>query len=123
MKTRLVIAVCGFAMATVSALTFGQSFPSKPLRIITSAPGGTSDFTSRLIANGLTQSLGQQVIVDNRGNFGGEILVRAQPDGYTMMLDGPSLWLIRLLQRTPYDPVRDLAPVSLAVQAPNVLIV
>jgi tripartite-type tricarboxylate transporter receptor subunit TctC len=106
-----------------AAAAFGQTFPTKPLRIITSAPGGTSDFTSRLIARGLTESLGQQVIVDNRGNFGGEVIARAQPDGYTMMLDGPSLWLIPLLQRSPYDPLRDFSPVSLAVKAPNVLIV
>ena len=113
------IAICVFATAIAGA----QTFPTKPLRIITSAPGGTSDFTSRLIARGLTESLGQQVIVDNRGNFGGEAIARAQPDGYTMMVDGPSLWLIPLLQKTPYDPVRDLSPVSLAVKAPNVLIV
>ena len=116
------LALAIFAFGTAAAAC-GQAFPTKPLRIITSAPGGTSDFTSRLIARGLTDSLGQQVIVDNRGNFGGDVLVRAQPDGYTMMLDGPSLWLIPLLQRTPYDPVRDLAPVSIAVKAPNVLIV
>src|SRR3954468_15600404 len=109
------------ALVVASSTAYAQSFPVKPLRIITSAPGGTSDFTSRLIAKGLTDTLGQQVIVDNRGNFGGEVIARAQPDGYTMMLDGPSLWLIPLLQRTPYDPVRDLSPISVAVKAPNVL--
>jgi tripartite-type tricarboxylate transporter receptor subunit TctC len=67
--------------------------------------------------------MGQQVIVDNRGNFAGEVVIRAQPDGYTMLLDGPSLWLIPLLQRVSYDPVKDFAPVTIAVKAPNVLVV
>jgi len=57
-----------------AGLAGAQTFPTKPLRIVTSAPGGTSDFTSRLIARALTEALGKQVIVDNRGNFGGDIL-------------------------------------------------
>jgi tripartite-type tricarboxylate transporter receptor subunit TctC len=123
MRHRARSSLAAAALLFGAATAFGQTFPTKPLRIITSAPGGTSDFTSRLIAKGLTENLGQQVIVDNRGNFGGEVIARSQPDGYTLMLDGPSLWLIPLLQKTPYDPVKDLAPVSLAVKAPNVLIV
>src|SRR3954464_1877888 len=117
----LSLSIALFALGTAAA--FAQNFPTKPLRIITSAPGGTSDFTSRLIARGLSETLGQQVIVDHRGNFGGEVIARSTPDGYTMMLDGPSLWLIPLLQRSPYDPLRDFSPISLAVKAPNVLIV
>ena len=100
-----------------------QSFPTKPIRIITAAPGGTSDFTSRLIARGLTEHLGQQVIVDNRGDFGAPILVKAPADGYTLLVDGSSLWLGPLLQKMPYDPLRDLVPITLAVRAPNVLVV
>lgn len=91
--------------------------------LVTSAPGGSSDFTSRLIARGLTDSLGQQVIVDNRGNIGGEIVSRAAPDGYTLVVDGASLWIGPMIQKMPYDPVRDFSPVTIAVSAPNVVVV
>jgi tripartite-type tricarboxylate transporter receptor subunit TctC len=101
----------------------GQAYPTKPIRIITAAPGGTSDFTSRLIGRGLTENLGQQVIVDNRGDFGAPILAKAPADGYTLLLDGSSLWLGPLLQKMPYDPMRDLVPVTIAVRAPVVLVV
>jgi tripartite-type tricarboxylate transporter receptor subunit TctC len=114
-------------MLAVAALSAGparaQSFPVKPLRIVTSAPGGTSDFTSRIIARGLTESLGQQVIVDNRGNFGAEVVVRAQPDGYTLLVEGSSVWISPMLQHAPYDPLKDFAPVTIAVKAANVLVV
>lgn len=119
----LILFGAGAAFGQTASKDAAGVFPNKPLRIVTSAPGGTSDFTSRLIARGLTESLGQQVIVDNRGNFAGDVVVRAQPDGYTMLLDGPSLWLIPLLQRVSYDPVKDFAPVTIAVKAPNVLVV
>jgi hypothetical protein len=59
-----------------------QTYPSKPIRILTSAVGGSSDFASRQIAQGITESLGQPVIVDNRGNISGELASKAPPDGY-----------------------------------------
>jgi tripartite-type tricarboxylate transporter receptor subunit TctC len=119
---RPTLIACLIAM-TVAAGAPAQDFPSRPLRIVTSSPGGSSDFTSRLIANGLTESLGQQVLVDNRGNFGGEQLAKAPPDGHTLLVDGASLWIGPLIQKTPYDPVRDFAPVTIAVSAPNVIVV
>ena len=100
-----------------------QDFPSKPIRFVTAAPGGSSDFTARLIAQGLTESLHQQVIVDNRGNIDGELVAKAPPDGYTLLIDGASVWIAPLVQKTPYDPVRDFVPVTLAVSAPNVIVV
>src|SRR3954447_9135524 len=110
-------------LAAVCIACYGETYPNKPIRLITSAPGGTSDFTSRIIARGLTENLGQQVIVDNRGDFGGPILAKAPPDGSPLLLDGASLWLAQLLQKVPYDPLRDFAPVMVAVRAPNVVIV
>jgi len=107
----------------IAGTACGQDFPTRPLRIVTSAPGGSSDFTSRLIAQGLTESLGQQAVVDNRGNFGGDQLAKAQADGHTLLVDGASLWIGPLIQKTPYDPVRDFAPVTIAVRAPNVIVV
>ena len=110
-------------MVFIAPQTHAQQYPVKPVRIITSAPGGSSDFTSHLIANGLTERLGQQVIVDNRGNIGGEILARLPPDGYNLLVDGASLWLTQLVQTIPYDPLRDFAPLTIAVRAPNVIVV
>lgn len=114
----------------VSAVAFcgavdAQEFPTRPMRIVTSTVGGTTDLVARLIAQGLTASLGQQVIVDNRptGIIPGEIVVKAPPDGYTLLFHGGSLWLMPLLQKVPFDPVRDLAPVTLAVSTPNIVVV
>jgi tripartite-type tricarboxylate transporter receptor subunit TctC len=112
-------AIGALAMSAARA----QDFPSKPIRIVTGAPGGSSDFTARLIAQGLTENLRQQVIVDNRGNVDGELVAKAPPDGYTLVIDGASIWIGPLVQKAPYDPVRDFAPVTLAVSAPNVVIV
>jgi tripartite-type tricarboxylate transporter receptor subunit TctC len=102
-----------------------QEFPTRPVRIVTSAVGGTTDLVARLIAQGLTSSLGQQVIVDNRptGIIPGEIVVKAPPDGYTLLFHGSSLWMMPLLQKVPFDPVKDLAPVTLAVSTPNLVVV
>jgi tripartite-type tricarboxylate transporter receptor subunit TctC len=116
-------------MVIVSAV-HAQSWPAKPVRFISPfAPGGGADITARIIAQKLTESLGQQVLVDNRGGAGGMIGVdlgaKAPPDGYTLVLGtigniaiAPSLYA-----KMPYDPVKDLAPVSLAADALNVLVV
>lgn len=103
----------------------GQTYPTKPIRIVTSDPGGGNDFTARLIAQGLTVSLGQQVIVENRpaGVIPGEIVSKARPDGHTLLLYGNNLWIGQFLQNTPYDPVRDFSPITMISRAPNVLVV
>src|ERR1700730_11162957 len=107
------------ALALLTGGACAQAYPNKPIRLITSAPGGTSHYTWGVIGRGLTENLGQQVIVDNRGDFGGGILAKAPADGYTLLLDGASLWLQQLLTPITYDPLRDLAPVMIAVRAPN----
>jgi len=107
-----------------TGLVCAQTFPSKPIRILTSPPGGNPDFTSRIIAQRLTESLGQQVIVDNRvGIVAVEAVSKAPPDGYTLLLYGNPLWLTPLLRKTSYDPVRDFSPITLAVTAPTILVV
>ena len=120
---RLISYVLPLAAAVGASTGHGQSYPSKPVRIIASTAGGSSDFTARLISPGLTERLGQQVIVDNRGNIGGEILARLPPDGYNLLIDGASLWIGPLVQKTPYDPMMDFAPVTIAVRSPNVIVV
>ena len=108
-----------------AGMVFAQSYPNKPVRIVTGGVGGGNDFAARLIAQGLTASLGQQVIVDNRasGVIPGETVSRAPPDGYTLLVTGGTLWIGPLLQHTPYDPMRDFAPISLLTRAPNILVV
>ena len=101
-----------------------QNFPLKPIRIVTAEAGGGNDFAVRLIAPGATAALGQQIIVDNRGPgiIPSETVVKAPPDGYTLLLHGSSIWLSSFLQdNVPYDPLRDLAPITIVTRAPNVL--
>jgi tripartite-type tricarboxylate transporter receptor subunit TctC len=124
-RLRGAVAFC-IAAALSAPLVSAQSFPKKPIRMIASGVGGGGDFTARLIANGLTPRLGQPVIVDNRpgGLVPGEIVAKAQPDGHTLMFVGLVIWLSPYMRETmPFDPVRDFAPITLAVMIPNVLVV
>ena len=116
-----------FCLAAVIAVAaHAQPFPTKPIRLVASGVGGGGDFTARLLAADLTPRLGQQVVVDNRpgGLIPGEIVAKAAPDGHTLMLAGIVIWLSPYMRSTmPFDPVRDFAPVTLAVTVPNVLVV
>ena len=102
-----------------------QTYPSKPIRIVTSGVGGSGDFTARLMAQGIASGLGQQVIVENRAAGGGSgvIVSQAQPDGYTLLINGGSLWIGTLIEKTPYDVLKDFAPITLVNRQPNVLVV
>jgi len=104
---------------------FAQGYPNKPIRIINCAPGCSTDLPSRLIAQALSTSLGQPVIVDNRG--GGiipmETAAHSPPDGYSLLYQGATVWILPFLQKIPYDPIRDFAPITLAVAAYNILVV
>ena len=113
--------VCCSCACTVLA----QDYPRRPIRMIAGAPGGSSDFAARQIAQGLTNALGQTVIVDNRsfGVMALEISSKAPPDGYTLLFYGSALWTGPLLQPFNYDPVKDFSPVTLAVILPNLLAV
>jgi len=123
----LVISACAL---TVASGAHAQAWPAKPVRFISPfAPGGGADITSRVIAQKLAETLGQQVLVDNRGGAGGmigvELGAKAPPDGYTMVLGtiGPIAINPNLYARIAYDPVKDLVPVTLAADALNVLVV
>jgi tripartite-type tricarboxylate transporter receptor subunit TctC len=101
-----------------------QLVSTKFIRIVTSEPGSTNDLGARLIALDLTRALGQQVIVENRGGLAVEYAAKAAPDGNTMLYYGNTVWLMPLLRaKVNYDPLRDLAPVSLTTIAPVVLVV
>jgi tripartite-type tricarboxylate transporter receptor subunit TctC len=106
----------------VAASAGAQNYPTKPVRLITSAPGGGTDFVSRLLGRGLTDAWGRQVVVDNRpsGILIGDIVAKAAPDGYTMFLNGSAFWLQPfLLPNTPYDPVKDFTPITIATTSPT----
>lgn len=107
----------------VPASALAQNYPNKVIRIATAAVGSANDLVARIIAQELTRSLGQQVIVENRGGLAPEVVVRASPDGYTLLFYGSSVWLLPLMRNENYDPVVDLAPVTLAVNSPNVVVV
>ncbi len=108
-----------------TGLACAQDYPHKPIRIVTGGAGGGTDQASRLIAQGMSGNLGISVLVDNRsGILGSELVAKSSGDGYTIMLSGSNLWLAPCLQdKVPYDPVADFSPITLAVSAPNILVV
>jgi len=111
---------------SVSA-TAQQVYPNRPIRFITPyAPGGSTSVMARLIGQHLTERWGQNVIVDNRpgGNtiIGTETLVRSPPDGYTILLVTSTHSILSSLTRTPYDPIKDFAPIASIGVAPQVLV-
>jgi tripartite-type tricarboxylate transporter receptor subunit TctC len=118
--------VLSLALFCSPQLVSGQSYPSKPIRIITSEPGGGADLVARLVAQGLTAGFGQQAIVDNRGGnavIQAQIMARALPDGYTLLTSGNNHWILPVLQAVPYDPRRDYSPITLTTSSPALLAV
>ena len=112
------------AVLVAAGPVFGQDYPTKPVRFVTSGAGGAGDFVSRTIQPALAAGLGQQVIIENRGAAQApELVARAAPDGYTVLLYGPTVWITPLVRKSAWDPLRDLAPISLTVRAPNLLVV
>jgi len=106
-----------------------QQYPVRTIRLIAhSTPGGTSDILGRLVAQKLTEALGQQVVVENRagasGIIGVEVAAKSAPDGYTMLITQTSIAINpSMFAKLPYNAMRDFAPVTQLVAAPNVLIV
>src|ERR1041384_449001 len=109
-------------MLSGTSVAFAQTYPNKPIRVVTNEVGGSPDYVARLIAQGISGPLGQQVIVDNRptGIIPADIVSKAPPDGYTLLVTSNVLWIASLIQNTPYDPVRDFMPVTLATLSPNI---
>ncbi|MBI3044492.1 MAG: tripartite tricarboxylate transporter substrate binding protein [Betaproteobacteria bacterium] len=112
------------ASALAAGPARGQDYPSRPIRLLTTEAGGGGDLVARVIGQGISGSLEQPVVVDNRGIRSGEIVAKAAPDGHTLMSYGNPLWLAPFLRKNvPYDPVRDFSPITLSVISPNVLVV
>ena len=112
-----------------SAFAQADNFPTKPIRLIVPyAAGGGTDLVMRAIAPGMSEALGQPIVVENRPGAGTitatEAAVRADPDGHLLLAVGAPIYLNTALGiKTPYDPLRDLAPVSLLVNNPGLLLV
>jgi tripartite-type tricarboxylate transporter receptor subunit TctC len=118
---------CVLAAPVQSVLA--QTYPTRPIRIICPyVAGGGSDFVARTIAQKLTETIGQSVIVDNRPgggtNIGAELVARAAPDGYTIFLGGtPTTVNVTLYKKLPFDVINDFAPITMTTVAPNLLVV
>jgi len=118
------------ALCVVSGVAqAADTYPSRPIRMIVAyPPGGGTDQVGRVMADQLSQTLGQNVVVDNRGgatgNIGTELAARAVPDGYTLLMGNvaPNAVNVSLFKKLGFDPVRDFAPVSLVAVTPNILV-
>ena len=118
------------AALMLAAPVWAQPYPSKPVRVIvTFPPGSTPDIVGRALATRLQESLGQPFVVENRGGAGGNIgadaVAKAAPDGYTLLVSTNGVFAINkaLYKSMPFDPDKDLAPVSLLATAPQMLVV
>jgi tripartite-type tricarboxylate transporter receptor subunit TctC len=124
-RNQAAIAACALAStAMLPAAAWSQDYPARPIRFVTSSPGGAGDFVSRVIAQAVSPALGQPVVVDNRGSgvLGMELVAQARPDGYTLLVTSNVFWLLPLMQKVSYDPQRDFAPIALPVTSPNVVV-
>jgi len=110
--------LCLLLALTLSPLSWAQSFPSKPLRIVVPfGAGGVADLTARTVAQKLSQLMGQPVVVENKPGAGGiaasDMVAKAEPDGHTMLLmSNGSAVSATLFKSLPYDTVRDFTPIS-----------
>ena len=128
---RLLLGAAALAACAHALPVLAQSgWPTKPIRMVVPfAPGGTTDILARAVAVELTKSLGQPVVVDNKagagGNIGADIVAKAAPDGYTILMGTVGTHAINkwLYDKMPYDPVKDFAPISLVAGVPNVMVV
>jgi len=126
MKKLLLITMC---CAMTPALAVAQDYPNRPVRLVSPfPPGGSVDLVARLVATKLSENLGQQVVVENRsgasGNIGTEMVARAAPDGYTLLVNTiPFVANAFLYSRVPYDPLNDFAPVMLISSSVTLLAV
>jgi tripartite-type tricarboxylate transporter receptor subunit TctC len=122
---RIIVLIYQAALMILAGAACGQNYPNRSIRIVTSPAGSGIDFQTRLIAQGISGPLGQPVIVENRpsGVIPGQIVAKALPDGYTMLYAGGNLMIQPLLEKTPYDPVKDFSPITIGTRAPSLLVV
>ncbi len=121
-KRRIVLLL---VLAATTTVAYAQDkYPTRPVRIVTSTPGGGNDFLARIVAPPLGTALGQQVIVDNRpSRLVGGIAARSTPDGYTLVVGGSTMQYTPLMEKIDYNAIADFTPISLLKRSPNVLVV
>jgi len=119
---------CGVLLLAITGAAFAQTYPSRPIRLIVPwPPGQATDLFARLIAERISQGLGQPIVTDNRagagGSIGSDIVAKSPPDGYTLLAasSGP-ISILPTLQTTPYDPLKSFAPIALAIYNPYILV-
>jgi tripartite-type tricarboxylate transporter receptor subunit TctC len=126
---RCVITLFGLLSLGLAQTVPAQTYPNKPVRIVvTFTPGGPTDIQARLLGEKLTQRLGQQFIVDNRGGAGGnigmELAIKSPPDGYTLVFATVGTYAVNPhLYKLPFDVLKDLAPITQVSTSPGALIV
>jgi len=123
------LAAAAVAPAILPSRALGDSWPTKPVRIVVPfTPGGSTDITARLVGNRLQEIWGQSVVIENKGGAGGNIaadmVAHSDADGYTILISGPGMATNRFLYaQLTYDPVGDFAPVTMLITQPNLMCV
>jgi len=104
---------------------FGQSYPSKVVRVISGEVGGATDIATRIVTERLSAGWGQPVVVENRTTplIGGEVMINTPPDGYTVFFTASNFWTGPLFQKMPFDPIKDFVPITMVSTAPVVIAV
>ena len=126
MSRVIVVGILSVSLIALGAgVASGQPYPYKPIRIMANEAGGGNDFVARMVAQALSASVGQPVIVENRPNIISTVTVaKAEPDGYTLLSQGQSVWIGPLMRdHVPYDPVKSFAPITIMMGAPLILVV
>jgi tripartite-type tricarboxylate transporter receptor subunit TctC len=129
MRWKFILGTASAALLAFAPGANAQGYPAKPIRLIVPfSPGGPTDILARFVGQKLTEAFGQQVLVENRPGagtvIGTELVAKAAPDGYTLLMASTSTATIpSLLSKLPYDTLRDFTPVILLVASPNVLVV
>ena len=119
----IAILLSGFTVLVADA-AFGQDYPNKPIRILAPPAGGPGDFVARQVAQSISPLLGRPVVVENRvAQLSAELVAKAPPDGYAVLLAGGGSWLTALLHKMPYDMVADLTPIIMLTKEVNVILV
>lgn len=128
--SRVFLLCCSLALGSFTvSVAHSQSYPTRPIRLVVPyPPGGGTDIIARIVGQKLTENLGQQIIVDNRGGAGGtigtDIVAKSVPDGYTILM-APTSHVINpsIYSKLPYDTVKDFVPITFAVSATILLVV
>jgi len=128
---RILIALVAITAATAGVQqASAQNYPERPVRVVVNfPPGGSTDFAARILAQYMPRGLGQTLVIDNRGgaggNIGADIAAKSPADGYTLLVspEGPITIALGLYPKLPYNPLRDLAPITQLIKYANVLVV